>query len=210
MLVQLSRSSGIPGSVTVSDPSYTAAWTTTFKEPLLVPAESVVGLQGAAVSSILNSALTIRLEHAITMHCTFIVWVPLIDNKVVSTYYAAARNPAGQTSTPMWLRSDPIPSSGVPGGDIFPRHTTFTVPSGFYTPQGLAQKVTEVTSGIITTNGSGGQLASPFSILVNSSTDIGKFWLESSEALGMVGAVLDYANNGGILICRSSAAPQGS
>jgi hypothetical protein len=89
------------------------------------------------------------------------------------------------------------------------RQTTFTVPAGFYTPQGLAEKVTSATSGIITTNGSGGQLASPFSILVNSATDIDHFWLESSEAFGMVGAVLDYHNNGGAFNLSIFGSPSG-
>jgi hypothetical protein len=97
----------------------------------------------------------------------------------------------------------------VPGGDLVSRQTTFTVPAGFYTPQGLAEKVTSASSGIINTNGSGGQLASPFSILVNSATDIGKFWLESSEAFGMVGAVLDYHNNGGAFNLSIFGSPSG-
>jgi hypothetical protein len=89
------------------------------------------------------------------------------------------------------------------------RQTTFTIPAGFYTPQGLAAKVTEASSGIITTNGSGGQLASPFSILINSATDLDHFWLESSEALGMVGAVLDYHDNGGAFNLSIFGSPSG-
>jgi hypothetical protein len=45
--------------------------------------------------------------------------------------------------------------------------------------------------------------------LVNSATDIGKFWLESSEAFGMVSAVLDYHNNGGVFNLSIFGSPSG-
>jgi hypothetical protein len=45
--------------------------------------------------------------------------------------------------------------------------------------------------------------------LVNSASDIGKFWLESSEAFGMVGAVLDYGNNGGSFNLSIFGSPSG-
>jgi hypothetical protein len=109
----------------------------------------------------------------------------------------------------MWVRSAPVPSSGIAGGDLFVRQTSFTVPAGYYSPQGLAERVTAATNIISTTNGSGGQLASPFSILVNGNSDTGKFWLENSEAGGILGGRLDFHYNGGAFNLALLGSPYG-
>jgi hypothetical protein len=212
MLVQLARAAGVPGSQSVSDPEYSASWTTTFREPLLVPAGSTLGLQGAALASNLDTALTIRIEQDITMSCRFLVWIPLINNDIVSTFYPASsttHSDGGQTNAPAWMSVAPIPTPITTGGDYLVKDTTFSIPKGLYTPEGLCQKVTQATSVIVNDYGRSGDLLSPFSVAVNADFDKQQYWLENAPGSNLKGAQLDWHNNPSIFNLAIFGSPSG-
>jgi hypothetical protein len=207
MLVQLARELGVPGNTDIASDEYTATWTTTFVQPLVVPAGSAIGLQAVALASNLNNDLTLHLDHDIRMDCSFIVWLPLVNNKTVSTFVNGKRSSHSQSPQPAWLRRYPLPAAGVQGGSIAELYTHFIVPRGSYTPTGLAERVTQATNIAIGYDGGDLELGSPFSVLVNNLTDTDRFWLESAP--DVLGARLDFEQNGGSYQLALFGAPSG-
>jgi len=207
MLVQLARELGSPGSADLGSADYTASWTTTFAQPLVVPAGSAIGLQGVALASNLNNDLTLKIDNEIRMECSFIIWIPLINNKTVSTYVNGGRSVASQLPYPAWLRRYPLPAAGVQGGPIAEVRTHFTIPAGAYTPTGLAERVTQATNVAMASYGSNLALSSPFSCLITKDGDAGRFWLESAP--DVLGGRLDFEQNGGTYAIAMFGAPAG-
>lgn len=207
MIFQLARQGAtLPGSTNPEDAEYAAAWRTTLREPVQLPAGSAISLQGAAISSSLDTALSITIDEEITMNCTFLTWVTLIDNKSFRCYKAdnSGPDPSGQSYLPAFICGPPLPKNDVPGGGYVVTNGSFKIDAGSYTPQGLAERVTEVTREIIATTGHSGANASPFSIMFDMPQDLeggvttGKplYWL-TFEGTGKIGGVLDYHNLAG-------------
>jgi len=199
MLLELLRAGGTyPTSL--GEPDRSAIWTNTFRTPLVVQAGTVVELDGAAIATGL-SELPIILDDDIQMNCQYVIYQYAYNNALAHCVLFPGENRAsyanaGQTGLPNFVGINPPADIRTStGGPIATFNCQWTIPAGSYSIQGLCEKVTQATRKLYRSFGSGGALASPFSVLIEKATDAGLYYLKFASNSGAMRAALDWSLN---------------